>query len=218
MDKVTEITHRGDYLTFAALGVSVGLPYEVSECEREPGVYTRHWLPFDSRSSVSRDGYLGVLHWAVSTGDIDRVNRIIKAGWGRRWNMGEGNWDYVNMSPLIPTLYAIKWGIPRLSGLIPLVALPKLRRGYRAHLLAISVLLQLRLGYKSWISQWSMGKLVESNPSNPLFNLIYNKMSGRVYNYDTIMSKFENKIGCHGWGSCEPAVFRALCNWIHINL
>ena len=204
----------GDYLVFAGLGSSVGLDLPIDKCEVEPGVFQRHWLPFDSRSSISRDGYLGVLHWIVASWDIPMLDRILKAGWKRGWVMGEGEFDYVNMLPLVPLMYAIKYGawVPTL----PTIALGSMLTGFRAHLLAITILLELRIGKKSMWHKWSMEKLVKSNPDNPMFRALLNHIIGRTQFAVVKMCKESDKWeeGCFGWGSCPPEVFLAVTKFI----
>ena len=168
---------RGEYLVFAGLGSSVGLKeLPIARCEVESGVFKRYWLSFDSRSSISRDGYIGVLHYIVANNDTVMLDRIIKAGWKHKWTMGEGDFDYVNIYPLIPLLYAMKYGnwIPT----IPTICVGKMKTGFRAHLLAVTILLELRMKRKSIWHLRSMKTLVGNNPDNPMFLALYNYING----------------------------------------
>lgn len=210
------ITHFGDYLVFAGLGSSVGLDLPIARCEVEPGIFRRHWLPFESRSDISRDGYLGVLHYIAAKNDMAMLNRILHAGWKRGWTMGDrGDWDYVNMLPLVPLMYMLKYGgwFPT----IPTICVGKMKTGFRAHLLAITILLELRAGKKSFWHKWSMRRLVKYNPENPMFlallNYIENKDNLLVdFHIDLEYCKWEE--GCFGWGSCPPEVFYRVTKFI----
>lgn len=206
---------RGDYLVFAGLGSSVGMTdLPISRCEIQTGVFQRHWLPFESRSSISRDGYLGVLHNIVATDNRYMLDRIIRAGWQRKWTMGEGNFDYVNMYPLVPLMYAIKYGswVPT----VPTICVGKMKTGFRAHLLAITILLELRIGKRSMWHKWSVDKLVRNNPKNPMFRALQNYLYGRSQNSARMLCQGSDKWveGCFGWGSCPPEVFLAVTKFI----
>lgn len=203
---------RGDYLVFAGLGSSVGLDLPINQCEVEPGVFKRHWLPFDSRSDISRDGYLGVLHHISAKDDKAMLDRIIKAGWKRKWTMGDrGDFDYVNIFPLVPIIYAMRYGswIPT----IPTIALGKMLTGFRAHLLAITILLELRIGKKSMWHKWSMRRLVKANPKNPMFRALLDYLEG-TFTFRLSREEFDWEEGCYGWGSCPPEVFYAVTQFI----
>lgn len=224
-----QVEHKGDHLTFASLGLSVDLPYGIMNCEHLPGVFRRYSGKFQSRSSISRDGYLGLLHYIVAKKDKALINRIIKAGWERNWNFDtmpelKSSSDYTNMFPLIPLFYIVRNYFVRNyisfpdKILLSFYCNPPLlnaKTGYRAHLTSIIVLLAMRLGVKSLYHRWIIKTLVKHNPNNPLFNLMHYKLEDKEYDYKKVMSTFEDKIGCHGWGSCEPIVFKKLCELVH---
>ena len=205
---------RGDYLVFAGLGSGVGLDLPIEKCEVESGVFRRHWLPFDSRSSISRDGYIGVLHYIVANNDTVMLDRIIKAGWKRNWTMGEGDFDYVNIYPLVPLLLALRYGnwVPTL----PTISVGKMLTGFRAHLLAITILLEIRMGRKSFWHKWSMKRLTKANPDNPMFLALYNYIDGYTQQNVQRLCKESSSWneGCFGWGSCPPEVFYAVTQFI----
>jgi len=222
-----QVTHKGDHLTFASLGLSADLPYGIMNCEYLPGVFRRYSEKFESRSSISRDGYLGLLHYIVAKKDKKLLNRIIKAGWKRNWDFDtmpelNSSKDYTNMAPLIPLFYALKWHLNNSGNIrkfltqliLTIYVMPpilKAKTGYRAHLGVLGVLLAMRVGIRSKYHEIIMKDYVKYNKQNPLFRLMYLKLSGKPYDYSEVMQDFEPVIGCHGWGSCEPDVFEGLC-------
>lgn len=203
---------KGDYLTFASIATALGIdsvPFK--KCEVESGVWRRHWelQQHESRSDISRDGYMGVVLYAVLKKDNAMLDRIISAGWKRMWKMGEyGNWDYVSMLPMVPMIYAAryKW-LPN----IPAIMLPKYDSGYRAHLLALYILIDMECGRSNWSHRRTLTKLVEANPNNPWFKALYNRAHGKSQDdVHRMMDSFDNSESAYGWGSCPGPVFRAL--------
>ena len=140
--------HKGDYLTFASIAAALGLRAngpDFRDCEIKAGIWRRHpAIGERSRSDISRDGYLGVLFYAVVKRNRHMVARIREAGWPRGWTMGDrGNWDYINILPLVPILYAFKWTwFPT----IPTLCTPLNNTGFRAHLLALTILIEHCMG------------------------------------------------------------------------
>lgn len=201
---------KGDYLTFAAIGAALGLDTGHWEaCEKSPGIYRRHpdLEDWESRSDISRDGYLGVLFNSVVLGDTARINRVLWAILETGGTVGKrGNWDYVNILPLLPLFLAarFKW-VPFLPMLLPKAFLT----GFRAHLVALTVMIQLEVGGTG--SRRVVRQLVEANPLNPLFLSILARLEGTSQLPSRVLlSATEPAEGAHGWGSCPWEVFRGL--------
>ena len=191
---------KGDYLTFASIGRALGLKYDVAKCEVSPGVWRRHpdLLPAESRSDISRDGYIGVLFLLARMEDREEANRwldrIIKAGWRRRWTMGDrGNFDYVNIWPLIPYIYALRYGkwIPT----PPILIWGKAKTGYRAHLAAMMIMIDLEMGKPYSKHQTAISALLDNNRNSEWF-LALAGFGGREESYD--------------WGGCPVLTYRLL--------
>ena len=207
--------HDGDFLTFASIGTAVGvmpLDQQITfrNCEVAPGIWRRHpQIGKRSRSDISRDGYLGVMFEAAVNRRKDVLKRIIKAGWRRGWSMGDrGNFDYVNIYPLVPTLYMLflgKW-FPTLPTWIP--DIPKYTTGYRAHLTALHILTEVVAGKDRWSHRDTMSKLYLANPENPWFITL----RSLVFGLDTTDYRFEfsDQEAAYGWGSCPAEVFKGL--------
>jgi len=204
---------KGDYLVFAAIGTALGIPgIPIKKCEVSSGIWRRHWdlKENESRSDISRDGVLGVLLYSVIKKDKGILDRLIKAGWKNWWTMGErGNFDYVNMFPLVPLIYALRYSkwIPT----IPPFAIKSMLTGFRAHLLALNIMIEMENGKRGWLHRHSLKRLIDANPNNPWFHALYNKQHGYSQtNVHTMMQTFDNSESAYGWGSCPGEVFKKL--------
>lgn len=203
---------KGDWLTFAAAGNACGLDIPFMECEVKPGVWRRHWelKEDESRSDISRDGYLGVLLWAANNPSKDLMSRMIRAGWRRAWTMGDrGEFDYINMWPLVPLMYAVRYG--KWFPTLPPLVIKQNSTGFRAHLMALTILVEMSAGKNTWAHRYSTKKLKEANPKNPWFLALYNKAhkqpQHKVYH---MLLNFNYDEAAYGWGSCPGEVMLAL--------
>lgn len=202
---------KGDYLTFASIGRAVGLGLEFFQCEIEPGVWRRHpdLKPEESRSDISRDGYLGVLFYLTKYGYYHKIQDIINAGWKRGWTMGDrGNFDYVNIWPLVPLLYR---GVGKSVPTIPPLAIGTALTGFRAHLCALTIMIERQMGMRRWSHKWSIERLVDHNPDNIWFAALENRILGiNMNDISAMWTKFDSRTGAYGWGSCPGEVFKHL--------
>ena len=198
---------NGDFLTFAsiasAVGVEVNSSWHWKDCEVTPGIYIRHPELQDSqsRSDISRDGYMGVLFNQAMKGDTPTVQKIRKAGLKRRWTMGiRGDFDYINIWPLVPILYAFKW---RWMPTIPTLCTPLNNQGFRAHLLALTVCIERSLGKKRWSHKQAARGLMMENPRNPWFRALSLRITGDSFGVGDE----------YHWGGCPPELHEALTEW-----
>lgn len=206
----------GDFLTFASIAHGLGSYLTTDQlrmyiaCEIEPGLWRRHPdIGTRSRSDISRDGYMGVVFQKVSHGDRQGIKRIIRAGWNRLWTMGDrGNLDYINIWPMIPTLYAAAYGswVPTLPTLI--LDIPKYTTGYRAHLTALHIMTEMEMGKRRWSHRRTMKLLYKRNPNNPWFEALYVAAMG--WPNENLEYDFDMTEAAYGWGSCPGIVFKAL--------
>jgi len=204
---------KGDYLIFAAIGTVLGIPgIPIDKCEIEPGIWRRHYnlQSNESRSDISRDGILGVLLYAAIKKDKKLLDRMIKAGWKRKWTMGDrGPFDYINMFPLVPLIYALRYG--KWFPTIPPLAVKQMLTGFRAHLLALYIMIEMENGKRGWSHRWSLKQLIKANPNNPWFHALYNKSHKLSQNnVHEMMKHFDNSESAYGWGSCPGEVFKKL--------
>jgi hypothetical protein len=207
---------KGDFVTFASIAYALDvLPFNMwgdyFRCEIQPGIYRRHadLEEHESRSDISRDGYMGVIFECVVLKNQRKLKDIIKAGWKNRWTMGDrGNFDYLNIWPLIPTLYAAAYGkwIPTLPTLI--LDKPEYTTGFRAHLTALHIMTEMEMGKRRWSHRRTLKLLLNRNPDNPWFEALYVLAMG--WNSEYLEFKFNMEEAAYGWGSCPGIVFKAL--------
>ena len=207
---MAEITlHKGDYLTFAAIAAAVGVKVQGPDfrmCEIEHGIWRRHPdIGNRSRSDISRDGYMGVLLYAAVFNKKDMVERIRKAGWRRGWTMGDrGHWDYINITPLVPIIYAFKW---RWFPTLPTLCTKWNNTGFRAHLLALAILIEHCMGKRRWSHRQGAQGLHEKNPRNIWFNELYCLVHGKRSGYYTPFGYGNDD---YHWGGCPLELHRAI--------
>jgi len=214
---------KGDYLTFGSIadGLDILDPADQAvlyNCELMPGLWRRYpnILPQDSRSDISRDGYMGVIFNAVAKKDKLCIADIIHRGWKQRWTMGSwGNFDYVNIWPLIPLLYAARYSkwIPTPPVIVP--NNKKYATGYRAHLAALVVMIELMMGKKKGSHKRAAYQLVKWNPLNPWFASLavatgVSGIESGDYHYTLACEVNSTDTGHYGWGSCPGPVFAGL--------
>lgn len=192
---------RGDFLTFASIGQGLGMPYDIQSCEVSPGVWRRHpdLKVSESRSDISRDGYIGLIFFAITQDRKDILDRIISAGWKRRWKMGDrGKSAYTNIWPLVPYLYAARYGAWVPTPYLPIVW--KAKTGFRAHLFAMLILIDILIGKRYNKHQRSIRTLWENNKGNNLFRALY-RLEYLLTEYD------------YEWGGCPPEIHRRLAEF-----
>ncbi len=200
---------KGDFLIFASLSSGLGLsllPNQITDltgCEISPGVYIRHpRLGSGSRSDISRDGYMGVIFKAVAQNDNDALDRIIKAGWSRRWQMGSrGLKVYTNIWPLVPTLYMARYG--RWVPTIPtfMLNIKGSATGFRAHLTALHIMTEMLKGKRRWSHKQGLRVLCKNNPGHKWFRSLL-----EVYEFVPVVEDMNNR----SWGGCPAAVLDGL--------
>lgn len=212
--------HKGDFLIFASIAsvhqlIEADTLVALYDCERLPGVYERHpgiKVPEESRTDISRDGYLGLLYAAATLQDKKVMDRVIKAIIIRGGKIGRvGAWDYTNMLPLLPLFLAARYGkwVPTLPVLTH--RLFKGTTGYRAHLMALTVMIELIIGKKRWSHRSTMRQLVRDNPKNEWFWLLSEACGAKAKRKDVPFYDVPD----YGeawteWGSCPNLVMKKL--------
>jgi hypothetical protein len=204
--------HKGDYLTFASIAAAVGVEVkgpDFRSCEIESGVWRRHpQIGERSRSDISRDGYMGVLLFCAVKDKPNIVSRIRKAGWKRRWTMGDrGTWDHINIAPLVPILYAFKW---KWFPTIPTLCTPLNNTGFRAHLLALAILIEHCMGKRRWSHRKGAKGLAKKNPRNLWFRALVLLTHGDAPTHHSDSMFGEEH---YHWGGCPLELFIKLTNF-----
>lgn len=188
--KITEESYvdRCDKLTFKALESAYGVRQNVEEHEIEPGKFIRDRRDtspcysetqgdMGSKSSISFDPYLTLLHHSLTYRDLDLVRRIRSYGELHSWVMGEGLQERVYMPHL---KFFVDLVASKLEGTVKVTgsedALPNYFGGFRAHLGALAVDLMGRCeGGIGSVKIAYLEKLHAENKESALIQKIYSK-------------------------------------------
>lgn len=175
------VTHgRCDGLTFRAVLDSLkrisiyNHEYPAGKWNRDKDVC---W-PKDSRSEISREGYINLFHALLSRGKeetIEATDRIIAYGLPRGFVMGEGSLEYTDIKVLVPVMYELRGEASLTGSIIDEITavsqnLEKYFTTYRAYVIAQYIYLRGRINGKiSEIEYQLLKKYVELNPNDPYF-------------------------------------------------
>jgi hypothetical protein len=204
---------RCDKLTFKAL-LSVYREQNVSGFEHPAGVWHRDnsdCYPEFSRSSISFDGILSVLHHAVSTNDLSLLDRLINYGNDVEWILGEGPREYTDMHLLVPMIFNLRYNVLTLSSVEDALS------GFRGHLLASYIWLSLRTdGKLNDLELQALKELVDASPDDPMYvSLLHRATDGEQKEaLETLLSHVDfeeegiyGRDGVFGWGSAPASVY-----------
>jgi hypothetical protein len=172
----------------------------------------------DSASTVSRDSYIMLLHHWLSYGDKDAVNRAVQYASDNNYTVGDGPWDYVNISPLMLFMWDLQDRMNGADNKIELVDFDAQFQGFRGYLMAMTIWYLAR--FNGEVGTWGMmglEKLVKEEPENPLFNALLNRYTTGDQSkvIDFINKTFDPNVvptgdGDFGWGSCPNAIYMIL--------
>lgn len=184
-----------DSLLFTGLVEAVdptGVDLTAAEDPDEPGRWYRRpvsspecWAAGESRSTISRDGLLGVMWWAWRHGRLDVLERLWTYGASRNWVMGDddlGGAHTVLTPAYVGTLARL---IGELGGArrLPAEQLPvswgQGLRGYEAHVQVLHALLRGEaFGHLSEDAVAMLAAHAAREPRNPLFQLAAARWAG----------------------------------------
>jgi len=186
------ITARCDGLTFRSLGVYVNVDYPIynhfydNKWHRD---YKPCFVVGDSRSEISRDGFIMLFHALLDLKDLESFKQIRDYGKAHNWIMGEGPTEYTSILLLTPILYEI---INDLSlritdaGQNSSDAILKLDT-FRGNLLAMYIWLRARLNKEiNAVEAQALRMLYDSNQENPLYSVLFYKFLGEGNQQRTI--------------------------------
>lgn len=134
-----------------------------------------------SRSACSRDGYMGLLHVALTQGRLDWVVDIISDGRTNRnsvgsWVMCEGDPGSTQIYlPEQETIYDIREALGGSANVgLPLQQVLECRKGFECHLLALYIHLRGRVhGGISAEELVKLRELKDSHPGNALYQALF---------------------------------------------
>lgn len=196
--KLTErgfMDDRCDSLLFTALWSTACGPIDLSSWEdtEKPGKWHRNpqrdcflnGAANGSKSSISRDMFLGLWHHLLSSGDSQNAKEIVEYGEANTWIMGEAedNETLISRCLLSPQLITLARDLSaKLSGSTLRIrgegdGLP-VNIGFRAHLDVQRILLSGRVyGAISDIELGTLKDQSERQPNNALFQAAHDKFS-----------------------------------------
>lgn len=177
-----------DSLLFTSLYAAAGGNVNVFQAEKLPGEWHRHpgfeCYPGDSKSSISKDMFTGLLQLIWAKRDHAAIERLVDYGNAHDWLMGEAINDTERYSrtkvlgPFKATFYELRF---RLGGAdsdvrkIPHVWDPNLK-GFERHLEILDQLLRgMMIGGINDLQLAYLKKVANDEPHNALYQAIYHK-------------------------------------------
>jgi len=229
---------RCDNLTFMSLwsAFTSNAETDVYGLELRPGEWhrdTKGCFPNDSKSEISRDGFIMLLNYLRVQEDSSALHRIWDYGVEHNWIMGDGPWKLTNMLPLVPVLAKMinkEWTPPVVAYNVLSMDIDShydahtndvkftkkdLLTGFRGHLLTMYLYLVGKLnGSLNELEFKAVQMLYEENSNNPLVLAVYHRFGDgdqgsaiEILNSD-VKNPWEvtTETGVYGWGSCPKIV------------
>jgi len=212
---------RCDKITFKAL-VSVNCLQDLSAFENK-GKWERddkQCYPSFSKSSISRDGLISVLHYIWTKRDHDMLKRLIAYGEERSWVVGEGPLEYTDAIILTPIIYYMNAKMINKGDLADdlLPTTEDIATSFKGHLLASYIWLAARVngGYIDYPAKVFIGKMYAAAPSDPMYAAMQHRfLDGNqtetfyiLLNDPTFtVNEFPTDTGAFGWGSAPVSVY-----------
>lgn len=200
--------HRCDRLTFNGLFSGYGKPQDMGGFYYD-GLLHRDvspCYPGFSRSEISLDGILGLLHHIQTWDDRKSLDRILDIGEKNNWIMGDGPIEYTNIWALVPIIY-------EMAGESLVTDIKDVLKGYRGHVGAMYIHLRGRVyGSISEAEFRALQALKVASPLNPLYSALFHRYSDgdqseTIELLDKIFTdKFPEGSATTGWGSCPDSV------------
>lgn len=211
MDEADIWKHRCDKLTFKALLSAYGPRQDLSGFIYDDQIHRDIYpcYPEESRSEVSLDPILMMLHHILSYDDKELFQQVYDIGMARGWIMAEGPIEYTNIFTLLPRIYEMK----EKYGLVD-NTYQDILASYKGHIAALYIHLKGRInGSISEIEYQTLKLIYESNPRNPLYAALYHKYTDgdqsetlQILIDDFPFNKFPEDTARYGWGSCPSSV------------
>lgn len=208
--------HRCDNLTFKSLWAA----YVNKSLDIKSHYYDGVWhrditlcYPNDSKSEISFDSMLALMHYLVSIRDFRTVEDIQVYGKEHAWVMGEGPTELVWMPHL-------GFVIDKILGYskIQLDQSSKPISGFRAHLEIIRMFLFLQIDNDLDLEdKWLLKLLNQWNPGVPMVQALYSVINNTdqsliIEQLNTLPGDvIPTTTGSFGWGSCPDSLYYLLC-------
>jgi len=207
LDDETLFPDRCDRLTFLSLASGFVSRRDLSSYEYEDGQWHRHTSPCypdDSRSEISFDGLIGVLHHAWTSNDRTLIDRMAAYGRANDWVMGEGPREYT----FLPQVGLIT---DDMLGHMNLTNRPAytLDSSHKEHLLVLSAWLKLR--YAGFIEDHEI-LILKNLPKSPLGDALLARLKDGSQSKSILyLSKYPEKLpletGEQEWSGCPKYLY-----------
>lgn len=216
---------RCDSATFWTHAGAVGVKFDISTIEKVPGRIERHTnscYPEGSRTSSSREMYIGWLHYIWTTKDFAALKRIKEYGNSNGWIFGEGPRDFVDMSPLIPIIYLMvnKMNLTEGNNL----TFDDTLSGFKGHVLASYLWLWGRVnGQIGPLGMSTLRSLEAANPDDPMYQALLHRFTDGDFSLaKTILDNKDifpedrapETKASFGWGSCPDWLYYLITDGI----
>lgn len=166
------LTTRCDSLTFVGLYASINKDLDLYKHFYESTWHrsvTPCYIVGDSRSEISLEGILSALHFMLSKGDLEGIEKLFMYGEHNSWVFGEGPEEYTKMPQLRPLLSDF---IARKLVITAEVELPSFK-GYRGNVVALYIALKGRMfDYINGFEMRRLKDLRRAEPSNPIYHAL----------------------------------------------
>jgi len=178
LDDVYSVVDRCDGSTFVGLWDAYGKNIEIYEHEYpEAGKWNRDvetCYPEDSRSAISTESLLGILHALWARGDKNAIKDIQDYGRANGWVMGEGPKEYTNLYHLS---FLIEWMLDeiRLNSMIDYDPWDVVS-GYRANVIADYITLKGDVtGSINALELDAIEVMKDNVPQSPIYQALWHK-------------------------------------------
>ena len=203
----TQIPIRCDRLTFAAMATAFGADLDLSAFEYSPGEWHRDkniCYPDSSRSEVSFDPILGVLHVIQTSQKMDMLGRLDAYAKRHNYIMGDGDTEFTYM-PQIGLLMSEMRG--------ELAFISQNEGTHRDHIAALSIFLRAR--YNGGVNSAELLALKSMKRTPIVSALIARYTDGDQSEALAILSDLHTfpmdhlplETGVFSWGSCPAWVY-----------
>ena len=211
---------RCDKITFKAM-VAANCPQDLSGFEKD-GRWERDEVqcyPDNSKSSISRDGMISVLHYVWTTKDAKLLQRLINYGEAHDWIMGDGPRDLTDATILTPMIYFIQGKLKNDSTAL-LDYLPTtedIAQSFKGHVIANYIWLQARVrGNINAVEAAILNKLWEASMEDPMYTALMHRFvdGNQADTFSLLLNRPEfpndslpTETGVFDWGSAPASVY-----------
>lgn len=183
-------TNHCDSTLFSGLIGAAGADVDMTAAEVEEGKWLRRPTSYEecfgagkSRSTISRDGLLGVMWWAYVHDRLDVLERMYAYGEANSWVMGEGRYGGVDSVMLPAYISLLAQLIERMGGQPHSVTslFPESLadcEAYSCHIQTLRILLRNNVGDKELAV---LKSTTEKYPENALFSAAYHRYTDGNY-------------------------------------